>query len=320
MPVCVGVAFKRVAKSYWFDPDQHPVREGTRVVVETARGMELGTVKIGPREVAESEIQSPLKQVVRIAHEADLDQERRNRERARHALSVCEQAVRRLELPMKLLQAEYSFDGGQVTIYFSSDIRVDFRELVREVAGQLRCKVQLHQVGARDQAKLIGGVGPCGLTLCCATFLSEFAPISMKMAKDQSLFLNPVKFSGVCGKLMCCLRYEHETYVDAKKKLPEIGAVVMSPKGQGKVVDLNLLKETAMVQLLESKAELEFPASELRIEKTTRCADCRGCSVDELEADAEEAVKADYNDRESAIKQAENRAGWTLEDDLNADL
>lgn len=320
MPVCVGVAFKRVAKSYWFDPGPLALRETDRVVVETTRGAELGQVKIGPREIREEELQAPLKRVLRLAQDTDLDQERQNRVRARQALTVCQERVAHHRLPMKLLQAEYSFDGTQVTIYFASESRVDFRELVRDVAGQLRCKVQLHQVGARDQAKLIGGIGPCGLTLCCATFLSDFAPISMKMAKDQSLFLNPVKFSGVCGKLMCCLRYEHETYVEAKKRLPQIGEIVMSPKGQAKVMDLNLLKETALVQLMESKAELEFPAAELRIEKTTKCTDCRGCSVDSLREDEAEAVTVDEATRRAALEVADDRvANWEDEDD-DADL
>src|SRR5579871_1467622 len=315
MPLCVGVAFKRVAKSYWFDPGALDLQEEDRVVVETTRGAELGTVKIGPRQVVEQEIQAPLKRVLRQAERADLEQERRNREKAKHALAVCQDKVRAHHLPMKLLQAEYNFDASQVTVYFAAEARVDFRELVRDVAGRLRCKVQLHQVGARDQAKMIGGVGPCGLTLCCATFLSDFAPISMKMAKDQSLFLNPVKFSGVCGKLMCCLRYEHETYVDAKKRLPQIGEIVMSPKGQAKVIDLNLLKETALVQLLESKAELEFPAAELRIEKTTRCTDCRGCSVEQLQADESEAIRVDDAIRAGAHNVARRRAQFESEAD-----
>lgn len=308
MPVCVGVAFKRVAKSYWFDPGDIMLTEGQRVIVETTRGLEIGSVKIGAHEVPADEIQAPLKRVLRASTEADHKQERQNREKARQALAICQERVTHHHLPMKLLQAEYCFDASQVTIYFASESRVDFRELVRDVAAQLRCKVQLHQVGARDQAKMIGGIGPCGLTLCCASFLTEFAPISMKMAKDQSLFLNPVKFSGVCGKLMCCLRYEHETYVEAKKRLPQIGEIVMSPEGQAKVLDLNLLKETALIQLLESKAELEFPAAELRIEKTTKCSDCRGCSVSQLKEDEEEAVRPDAETRAGARDIAAERA------------
>lgn len=319
MPVCVGVAFKRVAKSYWFDPGELDLQEEQRVVVETTRGIELGTVKIAPRIIPDEDIQTPLKQVLRVAEKDDLRIERENRLRAKEALAICSEGVRRYNLPMRLLMAEYNFDGTQITVYFSAEMRVDFRELVRDVAGHLRCKVQLHQVGARDQAKIIGGVGPCGLTLCCASFLTEFEPISMKMAKDQSLFLNPVKFSGVCGKLMCCLRYEHDTYVEAKKKLPQIGEVVMSPKGQGKVMDLNLLKETAIVQIFESEVELEFPAAELRIEKVGKCSNCRGCSVTQMRADYEE-VTPDEETRTGAEQIAAERvSSMTNEDEGDYD-
>ncbi len=298
MPTCIGVAFKRVARSYWYDPNGIDLLEEERVVVETARGPELGTVKIGATIVPEEEITSPLKKVLRVAEDSDFSKEYENRDLGRIALTTCKEKVRKLKLPMKLLQAEYTFDSSQVTVYFASESRVDFRDLVREVSSVLQCKVMFFQVGARDQAKMIGGIGPCGLTLCCASFLTEFAPVSMKMAKDQSLFLNPVKFSGVCGKLMCCLRYEHDTYMDAKQRLPMIGELVMSPKGQGKVIDLNLLKETALVQLIESDTELEFPAAELKIEKTSKCSDCRGCEVTRLREEASEAVVTDDTEDE----------------------
>ena len=324
MNQCIGVAFKRVAKSYWFDPGDLALRENDRVVVETTRGAELGVVKIAARVVSPDELQAPLKRVLRLAADADIQQERANRERAKLALGACMEQVLSLELPMKLLQAEFSFDGAQVTIYFTADSRVDFRQLVRNVAAVLHCKVQLHQVAARDQAKMIGGVGPCGLSLCCATFLTEFAPISMKMAKDQSLFLNPVKFSGVCGKLMCCLRYEHETYVDAKTRLPQIGEVVMSPAGQGKVLDLNLLKETAVVQIFDGLSEVEFPAAELKIEKIGKCSDCNGCSVEQLAADEEDAVKVDSSIRSGAETIARERVSEAdelfSEEDEDADI
>ncbi|HLJ54304.1 MAG TPA: stage 0 sporulation family protein [Chthonomonadaceae bacterium] len=308
MPICIGVAFKRVAKSYWYDPAGLELAEDERVIVETTRGAEIGTVKIGAREIPEHELQGPLKRVLRRAAVGDLLHERQNREKAKRAMAVCLERVEALRLPMKLLQAEYSFDGLQVTVYFAADARVDFRELVREVAAQLRCKVQLHQVGPRDQAKMIGGVGPCGLTLCCATFLTDFAPISMKMAKDQSLFLNPVKFSGVCGKLMCCLRYEHDTYAEVDRRLPLIGEIVMSPRGQGKVLDVDVKREIALVCLIDGGAEIEFACSDLRIEKTTKCTDCRGCSVHKLAEDDAEAVKVDDEVRSQAARIAAERA------------
>jgi cell fate regulator YaaT (PSP1 superfamily) len=307
MPLAVGVAFKRVAKSYWFDPGTLELKEFDRVIVETVRGVEIGTVRITARNAPDSEIQSPLKRVLRLAEPRDLEQEQRNTERAKQARLLCIERVRHHQLPMKVLQAEYTFEGNQVTIYFAAENRVDFRELVKDLAGQLRCKVQLYQVGARDQAKMIGGVGPCGLTLCCSTFLTEFQPISMKMAKDQSLFLNPVKFSGVCGKLMCCLSYEHENYVEAKKRLPQIGDIVRTPRGQARVYELNVIKEEVLVTLLESEVPLTFPASEVTLEKTGRCGSCRGCSVGHMKRDfAENSPYGDMEPEEIDLKEMED--------------
>ena len=259
MPEAVGVAFKRVAKSYWFDPGEMDLKDFDRVIVETTRGMELGTVRVTRRPVPEDEILAPLKPVLRMADDGDMDQEKRNKERAKVALALCKERAAALDLPMRLVAAEYTFDGSQVTAYFSSEKRVDFRGLVKDVAGQLRCKVQFHQLAARDQAKMVGGIGPCGLTLCCSTFLTEFAPISMKMAKDQSLFLNPVKFSGVCGKLMCCLRYELEPEPNGKVPLPKIGETVMTARGQGRVLDVDIIKESVVILLRENQGEISFP-------------------------------------------------------------
>lgn len=298
MPNVVGVAFKRVARSYWFDPGELELKDMDRVVVETTRGVELGTVRVTAREIPEEELQAALKRVLRLAGPRDFEQEELNQEQAKKALAICKERVQARELPMKLIQAEYNFEASQVTIYFAADNRIDFRELVKDVAGLLRCKVQLHQIGARDQAKMIGGVGPCGLTLCCSTFLTEFAPISMKMAKDQSLFLNPVKFSGVCGKLMCCLSYEHQNYVESKKRLPEIGALVMTPKGQGRVVDLNIIREEVMVLLRESEAQVILPATEVKVERTEKCPNCRGCEVESLKDDYRDSALSDSTPEE----------------------
>jgi len=270
MPTAVGVAFRAVSRAYWFDPNGLTVREGDRVVVESTRGSDLGVVRVAERQVPEHELQGPLKRILRIASQRDLDQEKRNIDRAEHALRLCRERVAHHGLPMKVLQAEYAFEGNQVTISFAAEARVDFRELVRDLAGQLRCKVQLYQVGARDQAKIIGGVGTCGRTLCCSTFLTEFAPISMKMAKDQSLFVNPVKFSGVCGKLMCCLRYEHETYVDAKRRLPQVDDLVRTPAGRGRVIELNVVREDVRVDLGEDGGVVLIRASEVTVEKAGR--------------------------------------------------
>ncbi len=293
MPRVAGVAFKRVARSYWFDPGELELNDMDRVVVETTRGIEVGTVRVAPREVPTEDLQAPLKRVLRMAGPRDFEQEERNKEEARKAFAICKERVQAHGLPMKLIQSEYNFEATQVTLYFAAENRVDFRDLVKDVAGQLRCKVQLHQVGARDQAKMIGGVGPCGLTLCCSTFLTEFAPISMKMAKDQSLFLNPVKFSGVCGKLMCCLSYEHQNYVETKKGMPEIGALVMTSKGQGRVVDLNIIREEVIVLLRESEAHVSFPAAEVTPERTAKCPNCKGCEVDSMKEDYRDSALSD---------------------------
>jgi cell fate regulator YaaT (PSP1 superfamily) len=249
MPLAVGVAFRRCTRAYWFDPGSLEPAEGADVVVETAKGLDIGHVRIAPVDVPESELQAPLKRVVRIATKRDLDSVTRNRDRAARALQVCGVRIRHHKLPMKPLAADFAFDSSQVTVYFSADTRVDFRDLVKDVAGQLRCRVQLLQVGARDQAKMLGGVGTCGRELCCSSFITEFMPVSMRMAKDQSLFLNPAKFSGACGKLMCCLRYEHEVYVAAKRILPPLGATIETPMGKGRVVGLQMLREQVTVQL-----------------------------------------------------------------------
>jgi cell fate regulator YaaT (PSP1 superfamily) len=254
MPIVVGVAFRRCTRAYWFDPGPLEPAEGADVVVETAKGLDIGHVRIAPTEVAEADLQAPLKRVVRLATKRDLDSVARNRDRAARALQVCGARIRHHRLPMKPLTADFAFDSSQVTVYFSADTRVDFRDLVKDVAGQLRCRVQLLQVGARDQAKMLGGVGTCGRELCCSSFMTDFMPVSMRMAKDQSLFLNPAKFSGACGKLMCCLRYEHEVYVAAKRILPPLGASIETPVGKGRVVGLQMLREQITVQLDDAEA------------------------------------------------------------------
>lgn len=262
MPLVVGISFRKIGKVYYFDPGELPLREGDFVIAETARGVEFGEVMMAPREVHESELVAPLKRVVRLANGSDLDHAATNRENEKRAYDLCHRKIAEHNLPMKLLDAEYSFDGGQVTFSFSAEGRVDFRDLVKDLASSLKNKVQLHQIGVRDEAKLIGGYGTCGRELCCASFLSGFDPISMKMAKDQSLFLNPAKFSGVCGKLMCCLRYEHEFYKDAKERLPSVGAMVPTAQGPGKIVDVNLVSGMLTIEV-EGQSLLNINVSEL---------------------------------------------------------
>lgn len=262
MPLVVGVTFRRVGKVYYFDPGELTLHEGDFVIAETARGIEFGEVVIEPRSVPDDELVAPLKKVIRLATGDDLEREAANRDKEKHALEVCERKIAEHKLHMKLLEAEYAFDSSQVTFSFSADGRVDFRELVRDVAAALRCKVQLHQIGVRDEAKLVGGFGTCGRQLCCATFLSNFEPISMKMAKDQSLFLNPAKFSGACGKLMCCLRFEHEFYKQAQKGMPMVGAIIPLENGRAKVVDVNVVSNVITVHT-EDDVQRHIHASQL---------------------------------------------------------
>ncbi|MDO8589222.1 MAG: stage 0 sporulation family protein [Armatimonadota bacterium] len=262
MPRVVGISFRRVGKVYHFDPGELDPREGDFVIAETSRGLEFGEVMIEAREIRDDELVAPLKKIVRLASGQDLEREADNRESEKHAFDTCQSKVSEHNLPMKLIDAERSFDGTQITFYFSSENRVDFRELVRDLSQALNLKVQLHQIGVRDEAKLLGGYGTCGRSLCCATFLNNFEPVSMKMAKDQSLFLNPAKFSGACGKLMCCLKYEHEFYRDAKTRFPAVGAVVQTPRGEGKVVDLNVVSGTLTVQT-EEGVSFQITAGEL---------------------------------------------------------
>jgi cell fate regulator YaaT (PSP1 superfamily) len=277
MPRVVGISFRKVGKVYFFDPGDLSPREGDFVIAETARGLEFGEVMAEVRDVTEEELVAPLKKIVRLATGEDLEREADNRESEKRAYDICQKKVTEHNLPMKLLDAERSFDGAQITFYFSAENRVDFRDLVKDLSSILNLKVQLHQIGVRDEAKLLGGYGTCGRSLCCATFLSNFEPVSMKMAKDQSLFLNPAKFSGVCGKLMCCLKYEHETYRDSKRWLPSIGAIVETPRGQGKVIDVNIISEMLTVEL-EDQVSFQIAATELNLAGVCRKHGC-GCPL-----------------------------------------
>lgn len=265
MAEIVGVRFKRAGKVYYFDPAGIDLKENDYVVVETTRGLELGQVVISPQQVLASDVNKPLKPVVRKAEPGDIKRAQELEAKEREALVECGNLINKLNLPMKLLSAEYNLDGNRLTLYFSAAERVDFRELVRELARRLKVKVDMRQTGPRDEAKLMGGIGRCGRLLCCASFLSEFAPVSIKMAKEQDLPLNPMKISGVCGRLMCCLVYENELYHLMKEKLPKNGQTVSTAMGIAKVVSSNPLKETVLVEL-ESEATVELPLSEITIE------------------------------------------------------
>jgi cell fate regulator YaaT (PSP1 superfamily) len=262
MSEIIGVRFHQAGKVYYFDASGIPLEIDDYVIVETTHGHELGKVVISPGQVIFSEISEPLKLVVRKAQAADIEKAQQQQEKASEAIAKCRELVEKLNLPMKPISAQYNLDGSHLTIFFSAEKRVDFRELVRELSRSLKTRVELRQVGARDEAKLIGGLGKCGFPLCCTTFLSEFAPVSIKMAKEQDLALNPMKTSGVCGRLLCCLGYEYEQYRAMKEKLPALGQEVSTNLGKAKVVSCNPVKETVMIEL-DSGVNVELPLSQV---------------------------------------------------------
>lgn len=266
MAEIVGVRFKRAGKVYYFDASDIDLKVNDYVVVKTARGLELGRVTIVPKQVLASEVNKKLKSVVRKAEAEDIKRAQELEAKEAETLAECAKLITKLGLPMKLLGAEYSLDGSRLTFFFSATERVDFRELVRELNSRFKKKVELRQLGPRDEAKLVGGFGRCGRPLCCMNFLAELSPVSIKMAKEQNLPLNPVKISGVCGRLLCCLAYENEQYHLMKGKLPREGQRVNTPLGVAIVVGGNPLKETVLVEL-ESQARVELPLSKIKIEE-----------------------------------------------------
>lgn len=259
----VGVRFKRAGKVYYFDPGDLEPAKGDKVIVETARGIELGEVVGAVKEVAEEDLTSPLKRVIRLATPADEIQSQENQAREREAFAIAARKIAEHGLEMDLVDVEYTFDGSKIIFYFTAEGRVDFRELVRDLAGVFRTRIELRQIGVRDEAKMLGGIGPCGRALCCATFLGDFAPVSIKMAKEQNLSLNPTKISGLCGRLLCCLRYESEHYERAKAAFPPIGTQVVTADGEGKVAAVNVIRGTISVEF-PSGATHDYPAAALR--------------------------------------------------------
>jgi len=264
MPNIIGVRFKSAGKVYYFDPAGIDLKVDDYVVVQTSRGVELGQVTIAPKEVQQSEVTSELKPIVRKATEDDIKRAQGFAAKESSALAECEKMIARLKLPMKLVSAEYNLDGSRLTFYFSAEERVDFRELVRELTSFFKTRIELRQIGPRDQAKMVGGMGRCGRHLCCGSFLTEFTPVSIRMAKDQDLPLDPMKISGICGRLQCCLAYESAQYRDAKASLPKKGQPVDSPSGKGVVIGGNPLKQTVLIQL-ENQTEAEFPVAEVTV-------------------------------------------------------
>lgn len=263
MYAVVGVRFRQAGKIYYFDPGELEIEKNQDVIVETSRGIECGRVVIGKKYVREEEVVLPLKPVLRIATADDLAQVKENERSAREALDICQEKVDEHGLEMKLVDAEYTFDRNKIIFYFTADGRVDFRELVKDLAAIFRTRIELRQIGVRDEAKLLGGIGPCGRVLCCSSFLGDFEPVSIKMAKDQNLSLNPIKISGMCGRLMCCLKYENDYYEEMKARLPDLGEDVGTPDGVGRVVNLNLLEGRVQVELHELERLVEYDNEEV---------------------------------------------------------
>lgn len=248
----IGIKFKNTGKVYYFDPDRINFVVGESAIVETVRGVEIGDVTLENKLISEEELVSPLKRVIRKAEEADFLRAKENLEKEKEAFDICMKKIEEHKLNMKLIDVQYTFDRNKVLFYFTADGRIDFRELVKSLASVFRTRIELRQIGVRDEAKLLGGLGICGRTLCCASFLGDFEPVSIKMAKEQNLSLNPTKISGNCGRLMCCLKYEQDTYEQLLKRIPKIDAIVKTPDGRGVVIDHNVLRGTIKVKLDKS--------------------------------------------------------------------
>ncbi len=268
MTTIIGVRFRTAGKIYYFSPGEQDIKPRQQVIVETSRGVEIGTVVCGPKEVPDEEITPPLKSVIRIATDEDLKKEEQNREKEKEAFQICKEKIEKHGLEMKLVAAEYTFDNSKLLFYFTADGRVDFRELVKDLASVFRTRIELRQIGVRDETKICGGIGICGRELCCCSYMSDFCPVSIKMAKEQNLSLNPSKISGVCGRLMCCLNYEEETYEDLNRHLPVTGDHVTTPeglKGDVQAVDVLRQKVKVVVTLDDDEKEIrEYSADELK--------------------------------------------------------
>ena len=251
----VGVRFKTAGKMYYFSPGKLEIKEGEGVIVETARGMEYATIELARTVVSDDNVVKPLKSIVRIADEKDIKRHEENESRKAEAMKLCQEKILKHNLEMKLIDVEYTFDNNKIVFYFTADGRIDFRELVKDLAGVFRMRIELRQVGVRDEAKMLGGVGCCGRPLCCASWLADFQPVSIKMAKNQNLSLNPTKISGICGRLMCCLKYENDTYCQLRKGMPEVNDVVDTPEGRAKVVEADIIRGIVKVRVFTGEKD-----------------------------------------------------------------
>lgn len=266
----IGVRFRTAGKVYYFDPVEFAIKRDDHVIVETARGIEFGTVVMPPKEMAEAKVPQPLKPILRLAVKKDFEQEEVNRKKEKEAFQICLEKIKKHNLEMKLIDAEYTFDNNKVLFYFTADGRIDFRELVKDLAAVFKTRIELRQIGVRDETKMVGGIGICGRPLCCHTYLSEFAPVSIKMAKEQNLSLNPTKISGVCGRLMCCLNNEENSYEELNRKLPGVGDFVTTEDGlKGEVQSVNILRQLVkvLVEVNDEKELKEYKAEQLHFKK-----------------------------------------------------
>lgn len=259
----VGIDFQKSGKMEYYSPKNFDLNVGDWVVVESKRGLEMGRVKYAPLDVADEDVTLPLKEIVRHATDEDLSQYEQNEKDAEEAMTLCKNTIQQQSLEMRLVNCEFTLDKSKVIFNFTSDERVDFRKLVKVLAQKLKTRIELRQIGVRDEAKLLGGIGPCGRSLCCATFLGNFEPVSIKMAKDQNLSLNPTKISGACGRLMCCLKYENDYYEEARAQLPDVGEAIQTPEGNGKVIGLNILDVSMQVKVEGLEQPLEYKMEEL---------------------------------------------------------
>ncbi|MDY5212730.1 PSP1 domain-containing protein [Intestinibacter sp.] len=291
----VGVRFKNAGKIYYFDPVDFEIEKDIDVVVETARGLEFGRIVVGPKEIEEEKLISPLKPIIRIATEEDKAIYRENKEKAKETFEICQQKIKEHGLTMFLIDCEYTFDRNKLIFYFTAEGRIDFRELVKDLASIFKTRIELRQIGVRDEAKSIGGLGTCGRKLCCSSWLGDFQPVSIKMAKDQSLSLNPTKISGICGRLFCCLKYEHDVYVEAIEKMPVVGSIVKVDNQKGKVIEINPLLEQMKIEFNDKtiKTCLREEVKVLHVPKKCENGCCGGgkCNHDGIDSETLKELK-----------------------------
>lgn len=312
----IGVRFRTAGKIYFFDPLQFEIKKGDHVIVETARGIEFGTVVTGKTEVEDEKVVQPLKPVIRIANQRDMEQEAANRDKEKDAFRICLEKIREHKLEMKLIDAEYTFDNNKVLFYFTADGRIDFRELVKDLASVFKTRIELRQIGVRDETKIVGGIGICGRALCCHSYLSDFVPVSIKMAKEQNLSLNPAKISGMCGRLMCCLKNEEETYEELNRRLPGIGDFVTTDDGlRGEVHSVNVLRQLVkvIVDAGDEKEIKEFPVEKLHFRRKHTKKERMELSKEELEElerlEEEEQQEESAKTEEEQQRQTRSRQG-----------